>query len=92
MRYRRESDLAWSTLEAAFGHRQELKKEFLTDNAESAYDIITQQLSSWAEDLQWPDESQDGIWVSTAINAEECCEKTAFFMRDRIWPFTKIIR
>ena len=93
-RYQRESDIAWSTLEAAFKHRPEFRPELLRDMSEGATDRITEKLIRWTEDIEWPggDEYVNGIWISTAQTAEECCEKTAGFMRDRLWPFTKIIR
>lgn len=91
-RYRSESERAWSTLEAAFGHRREFKKELLKDDSEGAPDRIASLLLQWTEDLDWPEGGSKGLWKSTAQTAEECCDKTAVFMRDRLWPFTKIIR
>jgi hypothetical protein len=93
-RYQRESDVAWSTLEAAFKHKRGFKQEFLRDMSDGATERITEQLIQWTEDLEWPsgDEYTDGVWRSTAQTAEECCEKTAEFMLDRLWPFTKLIR
>lgn len=95
-KYERESTLAWATLEAAFKHRRDFKPEFLQDQAEGASKRIVDQLIQWTEDLEWPngdDESDaSGLWKSTAQTAAECCTKTAAFMKDRLWPFTKIIR
>ena len=91
-RYQAESERAWSALEAAFGHRQEFKKEFLRDQSAEAPDKILTRLLEWTKDLDWPEGGTDGVWKSTAQTAEECCDKTAIFMRDRVWPFTKIIR
>ena len=91
-RYQAESERAWSALEAAFGHRQEFKKEFLRDQSVEAPDKILTRLLEWTKDLDWPEGGTDGVWKSTAQTAEECCDKTAIFMRDRVWPFTKIIR
>lgn len=93
-RFRRESELAWSSLESAFKHRREFKQDLLRDMSDGAEDRIIAQLTGWTEDIEWPegDGSPNGVWRSTAQMAEECCEKTAAFMRDRLWPFTKIIR
>ena len=93
-RYQRESELAWYTLEAAFKHRREFKQDLLRDMSDGAADKIIGKLISWTEDLEWPEGngSTNGVWKSTAETAEECCEKTAAFMQDRLWPFTKIIR
>jgi hypothetical protein len=96
-KYERESELAWGMLEAAFKHRREFKPEFLRNMSdEGASDRITEQLIKWTEDLEWPSSIDDagttGIWRSTAETAAQCCVKTAAFMKDRLWPFTKIIR
>ena len=91
-RYTAESERAWSALEAAFGHRPEFRKEFLRDESTEAADKIATQLLDWTKDLTWPEGGNNGVWDSTAQNAEDCCDKTAVFMRDRLWPFTKIIR
>ena len=91
-RYQAESERAWSALEAAFGHHPEFRKEFLRDQSPEAPDKIVTRLLEWTKDLDWPEGGIDGVWKSTAQSAEECCDKTAIFMRDRVWPFTKIIR
>ncbi|TLD06663.1 uncharacterized protein PgNI_08716 [Pyricularia grisea] len=107
-RYMRESEQAWSALEAAFGHRREFKRAMLQDMAEGSLERITEMLVGWTEDIEWPsgdetagyngDDEVTGnepshlVWRSTAATAEECCEKTSLFMQDRYWPFTKIIR
>lgn len=91
-RYQAESERAWSALEAAFRHRREFRKEFLRDQSAGAADRIIVQILDWTKDLDWPAGGNNGVWKSTAETAEECCEKTAVFMRDKLWPFTKIIR
>lgn len=92
-RLQRESDLAWSTLKAAFNHRHEFRPELLNDRSTDAGDRIIDQLIQWTHDLEWPrgdlDSSDNCVWKSTAQTAEECCEKTSRFMEDRLWPFTK---
>jgi hypothetical protein len=92
MRYQRESEQAWSALEAAFSHKETFKQEFLSDMSEGALERVTDQLIQWTRDLDWPEDGNSGMWKSTADTAEECCEKTSIFMQDRFWPFTKIIR
>ncbi|RYP05881.1 hypothetical protein DL765_009691 [Monosporascus sp. GIB2] len=91
-RYTRESEQAWSALEAAFQHQSRFSKEMLRDMSEGALERIQDQLIAWTNDMEWPDGGEAGCWRSTAGNAEECREKTGLFMQDRYWPFTKIIR
>jgi hypothetical protein len=91
-RYQRESEHAWSALEAAFKHQILFKSEFLKDMSEGALERITQQLIQWTRELDWPEGGNTGTWKSSANTAEDCCEKTSVFMKDRFWPFTKIIR
>ena len=87
--YQAESEHAWSALEAAFGNKPGLKS-ILRDDSEGALDRITDQLIEWTKDLDWPQGGIDGKW--TAQTAGDCCDTTALFMCDRLWPFTKIIR
>jgi hypothetical protein len=94
-KYERESELAWGMLEAAFKHRREFNPQFLRNvSDEAASDRIIERLIGWTEDLEWPssDAGTTSIWRSTAETAAQCCAKTAAFMKDRLWPFTKIIR
>jgi hypothetical protein len=86
-----KSERAQMTLEAAFGHRKEYSRDFLPKDEESV-ERVTRQIIGWTVDLDWPEGSRDGVWKSTAQTAEECCDKTAAFMKDKLWPFTKIIR
>jgi hypothetical protein len=96
---RKRSDVAWSTLKAAFQHHQGFSAEFLQDNSDGATDRINQQLIDWAQDIEWPtvdftDYSYNGsrrlfAWPSTT---EYCCSMTRAFMEDSLWPFTKCIR
>ncbi|EAQ83066.1 hypothetical protein CHGG_10884 [Chaetomium globosum CBS 148.51] len=90
-RCQRESDQAWSAMEAAFGHHQAFTEEMLQDMSEGALERVTEKLVAWSRELEWPG-GADGFWRSTAENAEECVEKTSVFMQDRYWPFTKVIR
>ena len=91
-RFLRESEQAWSALQAAFQHQTQFRKEMLQDMSEGALERVQNQLIAWTEDMAWPGGGNSGLWRSTARNAEECAEKTQLFMEDRYWPFTKIIR
>jgi len=94
-KYARESEQAWSALDAAFRHRREFNQAMLQDMSEGALEKVQDKLVEWTREITWPkgDEgAPDGVWQSTAKTAEECCEKTSVFMQDRYWPFTKIIR
>jgi hypothetical protein len=93
IKMQRESEQAWSSLEAGFSHQTGFSKELLiNDMSEDGLGRATNELIQWALDLDWPNGENSGKWMSTATNAEECCEKTSVFMQDRFWPFTKIIR
>ena len=91
-RFVRESEQAWSVLEAAFKHEGQFSKELLEDMSDGALERIQNRIVSWTTDMTWPDGGSSGFWKSTATTAEECSEKTSVFMQDRYWPFTKIIR
>lgn len=91
-RLQRESEQAWSALEAGFKHQRSFNKQLLSDMAEGGLAKATDQLIQWAHELEWPDGGNSGMWKGTANTAEECCEMTSEFMQDRFWPFTKIIR
>ncbi|KAH6678502.1 hypothetical protein B0J14DRAFT_582898 [Halenospora varia] len=91
-RLQRESEQAWSALEAGFKHQRSFNKQLLSDMAEGGLAKATDQLIQWAHELEWPDGGNSGMWKGTANTAEECCEMTSEFMQDKFWPFTKIIR
>ena len=86
-----ESGIAWSALNAAFGHQRRLL-ELLNDKADGAHEKAIRTVLEWAKDIVWPESGQDGTWRSTAQSAEECCDHTDHFMSDKLWPFTKVIR
>jgi hypothetical protein len=91
-RCQRESEQAWSALEAGFKHQPGFEKELITDMTEGGLEKATTQLLQWASELEWPEGGDSGFWKATANTAEECCDLTSIFMKDRFWPFTKIIR
>ena len=88
----RESEQAWSALEAAFKHRMRFTRTFLSDMSDGAEERIVSQLIDWTHDLDWPGTDGNGRWKANADTAQECCEKTSLFMENRFWPFTKILR
>ncbi|KAI7973126.1 hypothetical protein EIK77_004403 [Talaromyces pinophilus] len=92
-RIQRESERAWLTLQAAFKQKKEFSEKFLSDESDGALETVASKLIQWTRDGPWPKtEGREGLWISTAENAKECCDKTNEFMQDRLRPFTKIIR
>ena len=90
-RYERESEVAQFSITSAFGDREELEA-LLDDHSDGSEERTVAQLAKWAAEFQWPEGGSGTTWRSTAETDEECCEKTAQFMSDRLWPFTKVIR
>lgn len=90
-RLQKESEQAWSALEAGFKHQKEFNKELLSDVTKEGLEKATAKLVQWAHELEWHGD-RSGLGKATADTAEECCEMTSVFMEDRFWPFTKIIR
>jgi hypothetical protein len=91
-RIEKESEQAWSALEAAFGHKDCFSRAFVSNMSEGASAKITKEVLNWTEEIEWPDDGESGLWEDTAETVEECSEKTSIFMENRLWPFTKIIR
>ncbi|KAI5462790.1 hypothetical protein BGZ63DRAFT_352526, partial [Mariannaea sp. PMI_226] len=91
-RYTRESEHAWSALNAAFGHKRQFNQNFAQDTSDGAIERITDQLIQWAGEIEWPSNGADGFWTATSQTAEECIGHTKMFMQNKYWPFTKIIR
>lgn len=89
----RESAEAWSALEAAFGNRQQFNEQLLQTSNDDDARSIEAMIHGWSDEISWlGDGGAGGALVEEAETAEECCAKTAMFMEDRHWPFTKIIR
>ncbi|KAL2430402.1 hypothetical protein ABEF95_006730 [Exophiala dermatitidis] len=86
-----EAERAWSALKAAFGHHSGFGREMLASQTRKTSSIVA-QLVQWSQELQWPKGIMNGKWQTTANDADGCCEKVSTFMRDKFWPFTKIIR
>lgn len=86
----RESALALATLKGVLGDRTETEPAFL--QAEDAFDSILNRLKGLARAIQWPEGAQNGKWSSTADTAEQCHEQTGVFMKEGLWPLTKIVR
>lgn len=88
----RESGEAWSALEAAFGHHRDFNEQSLRGQSDGAAEKIREKLVAWSRAIKWPEGSDRGKWTATAQTALECSEKTAIFMSDQHWPFTKVLR
>ena len=95
----KESQVAWSSLSAAFGHHKELKplqerlKRHHLEVADTAQDGgVIAQLLEWKAEIPWPDGHDNGRWECFVESAEECGEITSDFMEDKFWPFIKVIR
>jgi hypothetical protein len=89
---RSQSQLAWDTLQAAFGSHRELTKEYLIDNSPGAEQRIQGQLRALILSLDWPEGAREGTWSGAADSVLECTRKTTEFLSRNIWPFIKIIR
>ncbi len=87
-----ESQVAWDTLNAAFGDKAGFDESWLKDFSSGAFDQVLSKLRSWASSMEWPSGAEGGVWRVPALTAEECSELTDKFMKDRLWPFTKIMR
>ena len=86
----RESALALATLRGVFGSRAETEPDFL--QAKDAFNSILGRLRGLAREISWPEGAQDGKWSSTAETAGQCHDQTEAFMKEGLWPFTKIVR
>jgi energy-coupling factor transporter ATP-binding protein EcfA2 len=88
---KKDAELGWSILEAAFGDREDFSEEFIKGESIFATKQITQILLKWIEESVWP-ATQGITLIETANNAEECSDKTSNIMESRLWPFIRIIR
>ncbi|KAH6682230.1 hypothetical protein F5X68DRAFT_242879 [Plectosphaerella plurivora] len=94
----RESMEAEEALQTAFGHHEGFSIKFLRDLSPGAEDAINHQLIQWAHAIEWPTggwtstEKGSTVWHTSVNNVEECAEKTGAFMKDKLWPFTKVIK
>ncbi|TVY12926.1 hypothetical protein LARI1_G009230 [Lachnellula arida] len=86
------SKLAWDTLKAAFGSKQELTEKYLRDSSSGAEERLREKLKHWTNELVWPRDSYESGWLETAGLAEECKHKTQQFLGGNLWPFIKTIR
>lgn len=86
------STLAWNTLKAAFGSKQELTEEYLREGSSGAEERLQEKLEHWTNELVWPGDSSTSGWLGTAGSAEECKRKTQQFLGGNLWPFVKTIR
>lgn len=92
----KKSELAFSTLQTIFPDCPEIEEGHLRGSWGGASDRTTQEiesdLQSLARDLQWPTGANNGLWHSTADNAEECYKKVEQFMEKKRWPLTNVVR
>ena len=92
-RLEREREVAWAALSAAFGHHGEQELRDLCDrNYEGTDDETFDRLIQWTDELDWPIGGTDGKFQDSADSTDECSEKTDYFMDNRFWPFTRVIR
>lgn len=87
----KESQVAWSSLQAAFGHHRELKS-LCDKKTQGANAEIIEKLLAWKNELEWPAGHEDGRWEHFVESADECCDLTSGLMQDKYWPFIKVIR
>lgn len=64
----------------------------MKDSSDGAEERILTLLKSWSKQLQWPAEAEQGTWIGSAENVEECNEKTEKFSKENLWPFVKVTR
>jgi hypothetical protein len=88
----RESQVAEDTLKAAFGNQPDFDVELLKDFSDGSSAKILSTLRAWAGTVKWPSGAKEGTWKASVDTADECRELTKQFMKDRLWPFTKIMR
>ena len=84
-----ESAIAWSTLNAAFGHHAELGY-LCGRETEATNEEIAAKLLTWTEELTWPSDS--GMFEAFADSPNGCRKMAEEFMQDRFWPFIKVVR
>ncbi|KAH7359284.1 hypothetical protein B0T11DRAFT_355944 [Plectosphaerella cucumerina] len=95
---KKESLVAQEGLMSAFGHLAGFSVEFLLDMSDGAGDRVTEQCIKWAHAIEWPaggwttTENGSTVWHSAVNTVEECAAKTGAFMKDKFWPFTKVIK
>ena len=86
------SELAWDTLQAAFGSKEQLTEAYLRDESDGAEKKIQRQLKIWADELQWPVESFEDDSFVGANTIGEYKSKLREFLGGNLWPFIKVIR
>ena len=87
-----ESQQAWSVLETVFKQDAQFSKDNLGDTSAGAVEQVTEYFQKCACNIEWPADSNAGHWTATADTADELWGKASGFTKDRLWPFTKIIR
>ena len=85
----KEHKIAWSSLNAAFGHHQELKS--LCDR-QGQDEALVETLQQWKNELIWPFDHKEGKWSDLMDKPEACAKMTEKLMQNQFWPFVKVIR
>ena len=87
-----ESKEALDMLQSIFPDRLEITPGSLKDMSEGAFDSILEALKSLAATISWPNGAINGLWVASASTGKECHDLVSAFMKQGLWPLTKIVR
>lgn len=87
-----ESTVAWSTLQAAFDNKMGFDEELFRDHTHEGEFKALNLLLQWSQELDWPEEERNGLWSFASHSVDDCRKVVRELMRNRIWPFTKVIR
>ncbi|RFU26950.1 hypothetical protein B7463_g9389, partial [Scytalidium lignicola] len=86
-----KAKVAWDTLKAAFEDRDGCT-EILFQNPNVSTDELQDQVLRWKEDIVWPAGFNAQMTVLEAEEAENCVNQIDQFLRQRIWPFIKLVQ
>ena len=87
-----KSEVAASTLQSIFPDHPEVTSNQPKDQSEGAFQRILQNLRRLASLTEWPTDAVNGRWTVTAVNAAQCHDKVAYFMKKGLWPLTNVVR
>ncbi|KAI9698042.1 MAG: hypothetical protein M1836_004395 [Candelina mexicana] len=87
-----QSNIAWSTLHAAFGHEKYLTESYLQDKSPGAEEKLQEQLVQWTKQLKWPTQARKNGSFGSAKTIEECNDQLERFRTGNLWPFVKVVR
>lgn len=83
--------VANSALNIIFGNHSDLERVCRRQD-EASYEFAVGQLSSWAEDLEWPLRASNGRLDYETDNAEDCTRTFSEFTSGNLWPLIKVGR